>query len=106
MEELHKAIEGLYKLEGSEYQQALRVIIVSSLADKLNMDREKVPFECAEIGNVSSASIPVCMTELKKNHRYGSYKTALLSGFGVGLSIASVIMDLSDTEVLETFDYE
>ena len=32
MEELHKAIEGLYKLEGSEYQQALRVIIVSSLA--------------------------------------------------------------------------
>jgi len=32
MEELHKAIEDLYKLEGSEYQQALRVIIVSSLA--------------------------------------------------------------------------
>ena len=32
MEELHKAIEDLYKLEGEEYQQALRVIIVSSLA--------------------------------------------------------------------------
>ncbi len=32
MEELHKAIEELYKLEGNEYQQALRVIIVSSLA--------------------------------------------------------------------------
>ena len=32
MEELHRAIEDLYKLEGSEYQQALRVIIVSSLA--------------------------------------------------------------------------
>lgn len=32
MEELHKAIESLYKLEGEEYQQALRVIIVSSLA--------------------------------------------------------------------------
>lgn len=32
MEQLHKAIEDLYKLEGEEYQQALRVIIVSSLA--------------------------------------------------------------------------
>lgn len=32
MEELHKAIEDLYKLEEEEYQQALRVIIVSSLA--------------------------------------------------------------------------
>lgn len=32
MEELHKAIEDLYKLETGEYEQALRVIIVSSLA--------------------------------------------------------------------------
>lgn len=32
MEELHRAIEDLYKLEGGEYEQALRVIIVSSLA--------------------------------------------------------------------------
>lgn len=32
MESLHQAIENLYKLEGNEYEQALRVIIVSSLA--------------------------------------------------------------------------
>lgn len=32
MEELHRAIEDLYRLEGEEYQQALRVIIVSTLA--------------------------------------------------------------------------
>ncbi len=32
MEELHAAIESLYQLEGGGYQQALRVIIVSSLA--------------------------------------------------------------------------
>lgn len=32
MEALHQAIENLYKLEGNEYEQALRVIIVSSLA--------------------------------------------------------------------------
>lgn len=32
MEELDSAIENLYKLEGNEYEQALRVIVVSSLA--------------------------------------------------------------------------
>ncbi len=32
LEPLHRAIEDLYKLEGSEYEQALRIIIVSSLA--------------------------------------------------------------------------
>ena len=32
MEPLHQAIEDLYKLEGNEFEQALRVIIVSSLA--------------------------------------------------------------------------
>lgn len=32
MEALHQAIESLYQLEGNEYEQALRVIIVSSLA--------------------------------------------------------------------------
>lgn len=32
LEPLHEAIEDLYKLEGNEYDQALRVIIVSSLA--------------------------------------------------------------------------
>ena len=32
MENLHKAIEDLYRLEGNEFEQALRVIIVSSLA--------------------------------------------------------------------------
>ena len=32
MEPLHEAIENLYKLEGVKYEQALRVIIVSSLA--------------------------------------------------------------------------
>lgn len=32
MKDLHEAIDELYRLEGEEYQQALRVIIVSSLA--------------------------------------------------------------------------
>ena len=81
-------------------------MIVESLGDKLKLPRERVPFKCEDIGNTSSASIPVCMTELKRRGEFGSFKTALLSGFGVGLSVASLIMDLSETNVLETLQYE
>ena len=88
------------------FHQANRMI-VGALADRLGLDSTKVPFNCQDIGNTSSASIPVCMTELAKGgDDFNAYKTALLSGFGVGLSVASVIMDLSGTKVLETLEYE
>lgn len=77
-------------------------MIVSSLADKLNIPREKMPFRSESIGNTSSASIPVLMSEMKRRGEFGTYNKALLSGFGVGMSIASVVMDLSHTTVLET----
>ncbi len=77
-------------------------MIVESLADKLGLPREKVPFKSGHIGNTDMATIPVCLTELKKGGEYRPWKTALLSGFGVGLSVASMIVDLSDTVVLET----
>lgn len=79
-------------------------IIVESLADKLKIDRSKIPFKCSEIGNTSSASIPVCMTEFKKDTDFKNYHTALLSGFGVGMSVASVIMDLNGVNILETLE--
>ncbi len=81
-------------------------MIVETLGEKLGIPREKVPFRSEEIGNTSSASIPVCLTEIAKCGEYRPYKKALLSGFGVGMSAASTVMDLSDTKVLETCEYE
>ena len=77
-------------------------MIVSFLCDKLEISKEKAPFICSDIGNTSSASIPVCLSELKRLGQYSSYNVALMSGFGVGMSIASVITDISDMKVLET----
>ena len=90
-------------LDAVFFHQANR-IIVGSLADKLKIDHSKVPFKSGEIGNTSSASIPVCMTELKKETDFKKYHTVLLSGFGVGMSVASVIMDLNDVNILETLE--
>lgn len=81
-------------------------LIVNSLAEKMGMSSDVMPFKCSEIGNTDMASIPVCMTELKKDGvDYKGYKKALLSGFGAGLSVASMIMDLSDINILPTNEF-
>ena len=77
--------------------------VVGSLAEKLGLSSEVMPFKCAQIGNTDMASIPVCMSELKKDGAdYNDYGLALLSGFGAGLAVASMIMDLRDVKVLPT----
>lgn len=63
-----------------------------------------VPFNAREIGNTSSASIPLCISELKRNNEYVPYEKVLMSGFGVGLSVASVVANMKNTVVLPTLE--
>jgi 3-oxoacyl-[acyl-carrier-protein] synthase-3 len=70
-------------------------LINDSVRKKLRIDIEKVPLSIDYFGNTSSASIPLTICKelgevvLKEN------KTYLLSGFGVGFSWATVILNLS-----------
>ena len=76
--------------------------IVDALRGRLGLSPEKAPFISGEVGNTSSATIPVCMTEMKRLGHYTPPKKALLSGFGIGMSVATIIMDLSETKILKT----
>ena len=76
--------------------------IVDALRERLGLSPERAPFASGEVGNTSSATIPVCMAELKRLGKYAPPKKALLSGFGIGMSVATMVMDLSETKVLET----
>lgn len=76
--------------------------IVDALRNRLGLSEGKAPFASDEVGNTSSASIPVCMAELKRRGKYVPPQKALLSGFGIGMSVATMVMDLSETKVLET----
>lgn len=76
--------------------------IVDALRVRLGLLPGKAPFASSEVGNTSSATIPVCMAELKRQDKYSPPKKALLSGFGIGMSVATVFMDMSETKVLET----
>jgi len=70
------------------------------LAKKLKLDKVKVPMSIEKFGNTSSVSIPLTIAtelpqKLKENNKI------LLCGFGVGLSWATAIMNLTDCHITE-----
>ncbi|RPA66599.1 ketoacyl-ACP synthase III [Cyclobacteriaceae bacterium YHN15] len=65
------------------------------LAKKLKLPLEKVPSSIREFGNTSSVSIPLTIVSQLQGKLEGK-KKLLLSGFGVGMSWASAVMDFQD----------
>ena len=76
-------------------------LILQDIAIKLNVAEEKVPFKSARIGNTSSASIPVIFSEMARLNEPINF-LSVLSGFGVGMSIASAVVDLKNLICLPT----
>lgn len=72
--------------QGSRY-------IVDTIADRLGVDRAKVPFMSATYGNAVSSSIPLMLSELMLEP---ANARMLLCGFGLGLSWASTVIQRKD----------
>jgi len=66
--------------QGSRY-------IVDTIRTRLGVPAEKVPFGAAEYGNTVSSSIPFLLENVEE-----SAKTLVLSGFGVGFSWATTVI--------------
>lgn len=80
---LDKKDVDLYLLhQGSKY-------IIDNLVPILGVDEEKVPFLAAETGNTVSSSIPLMLEQYMGSNE----KIILISGFGVGLSWATSILE-------------
>lgn len=88
------------------FHQANRYIL-SNIAKRLKLDLAKVPMLTVErYGNQSSASIPTAICgELATALADRSSTRLLLSGFGVGLSWASALVEVGDLTVCELIDY-
>jgi 3-oxoacyl-[acyl-carrier-protein] synthase III len=63
------------------------------LANKMKIPLEKIPSTIEKFGNTSSVSIPLTMISELKNNISG-HKRLLFSGFGVGLSWGTALLDL------------
>ncbi|MBL4711314.1 MAG: ketoacyl-ACP synthase III, partial [Gammaproteobacteria bacterium] len=69
--------------QGSKY-------IVDTIRKRLKVDIKKVPFDIYEYGNTISSSTPIILE--KEIHKDGNNRM-LLSGYGVGLSWGSTVIE-------------
>ena len=70
----------------------------SYLGKKLKFSKEKTPVSLHKFGNTSSVSIPITIVSELHDKLSGRKKT-LLSGFGVGVSWASAVINLIDCRI-------
>ena len=68
-------------------------MINETIRKKLALPAEKVPSTLYDFGNTSSASIPITMTARIRDDLASGRKRLLMSGFGIGLSWGSCILD-------------
>jgi 3-oxoacyl-[acyl-carrier-protein] synthase-3 len=108
-----KAVKDLLEYAGLDldsvdyfvFHQANRYIL-SNIAKRLKIDLAKVPMQTVgSYGNQSSASIPSALCgELGELLGGATSQRLLLSGFGVGLSWASVLLDVAQLSVCEIIE--
>ncbi|WP_313283887.1 ketoacyl-ACP synthase III [Delftia tsuruhatensis] len=75
------------------FHQANR-LINETIRKKLRLPAEKVPSTLHDLGNTSGASLPVTLTARLHEQLDGAKARLLLSGFGVGLSWGTAIVDV------------
>ena len=107
LELLEYARANLNDVDYFVFHQANRYIL-NNIAKRLKLDVTKVPMQTVErYGNQSSASIPAAICgELAAALKTKSSHRLLLSGFGVGLSWANVLLELPQLGICEIIDYE
>ena len=74
------------------FHQANRLIL-EAIGKKLSIPAEKMPSSLKNYGNTSGASIPLTIVSTLRKEDKITDGRLLLSGFGVGLSLASAVVD-------------
>ncbi len=67
--------------------------IIELIAKRLKVDLDKFPMNLDRYGNTSSASIPILLDELNRNHLLERGDKLILSGFGGGLTWGAVLLE-------------
>lgn len=67
--------------------------ILEVIARRLKVDLDKFPMNLDRYGNTSSASIPILLDELNRNHLLERGDKLILSGFGGGLTWGAMLIE-------------
>ncbi len=74
------------------HQANLRILDV--IAKRYNLPREKVYVNMEYFGNTSSASVPICLDEMRKKGLLSEGQTIVCTGFGAGLTYGAFVLKL------------
>lgn len=89
---LEQSGRGIDEIDHFIFHQANK-LINESVRKKLKAEAAKTPYSIDKFGNTSSASIPLTICNNLKNEIGSQNLTLLLSGFGVGYSWGSVVLN-------------
>ena len=92
-----------YKLDIDYYffHQANNMIL-NSIIKKLQLDRSKVPLNIDQYGNTSGVTIPLLINSIYNENLKCKSFSAMLCGFGVGLSWSAMLVDSIKLEFSRT----
>lgn len=76
--------------------------VLKSVALTLGIDPGKIPFTADQTGNTSSAALALAISESDYVRQQITRGHTVLSAFGVGMNVISVLADLSKTRILTT----
>lgn len=84
------------------------IMMLKTIARKINADFNKVPISMDKYGNVNGSSIPLTLVDMIDKHNLPASMKLLTSGFGVGLSWGVNCIELESSAILpliETDDF-
>ena len=84
------------------FHQANRYML-EFMRKSLKIDKGKFLYSLAEYGNTSSASIPVTLCHNKSNAQ--DLSKVILTGFGVGYSWGTAVVDMTDTRLNDIIEW-
>ena len=74
------------------HQANLRILEV--IAKRYHVPKEKIYVNMDRYGNTSSASVPICLDEMRKNGLLHAGQTIVCTGFGGGLTYGAFVLKL------------
>ena len=74
------------------HQANLRILEV--IAKRYHVPKEKIYVNMDRFGNTSSASVPICLDEMRRNGLLRGGQTIVCTGFGGGLTYGAFVLKL------------
>lgn len=80
-------------------------LILDFLRRRIKVEPERCPIVMKNIGNTAGSSIPLMLSIKHKDFDKKNLERVLMCGFGVGLSLGTAAVNLSNTKIYDTWEF-